>query len=84
MKGNQLNLDHLAMIKLYVHPRKSKQVIVKQMIQSQSVLKGKSEFEYEYEMLGECIEFIKELSNKEIQQLDFSEVLSDEEFIECS
>ena len=45
MKGNQLNLDHLAMIKLYVHPRKSKKVILKQMIQSQSVLKGKSEFE---------------------------------------
>ena len=72
------------MIKLYVHPRKSKKVILKQMIQSQSVLKGKSEFEYEYEMLGECIEFIKELSDKEIQQLDFSEVLSDEEFVECS
>ena len=82
MKKNQLSLDHLSMIRLYVEPQKSKEVILNQMIQSQSIIKENHEFKYENKVLEECIEFIKELSSDEIQQLDFSEVLVNEEFVE--
>lgn len=49
------------------------------MIQSNLFVSGKKEFDYENKILTECIEFIRTVSIEEIQQLDLSEVLDDEE-----
>lgn len=82
MKKSQLSVDHLSIIKLYFQPQKSKDIMLNQMAQSQLVMKGKIEFEYESKVLGECIEFLNTVSNDELQQLDFSEVLDYEEVVE--
>ena len=79
MRKEQLNLDHLSMIKSYLQPQKSKEVMLNQMIQSNLFMNGKKEFDYESKILTACIEFIRTVSIEEIQQLDFSEVLDDEE-----
>lgn len=82
MRKNQLSLDHLSMIKLYFQPQKSKEIMLSQMVQSQSIIKENNEFDYESKLLDECIKFISKSSENEIQQLDFSEVLEYEEFVE--
>ena len=84
MKKEQLNLDQLSMIKTYFVPQQSKEDMLEKMLKSQFVMNGMDNLDYEKKILNECIDFIKSISNEEIQQLDFSEVLDEEEFIEFS
>ncbi len=84
MKKEQLNLDQLSMIKTYFVLQQSKEDMLEKMLKSQFVMNGMDNLDYEKKILSECIDFIKSISNEEIQQLDFSEVLDEEEFIEFS